>query len=123
MSKKERLLRIVGLILILRDELEENEIHNDWCEEATGYIELLFNFDSKENILIKKQFEDVFFHIDRIIRTVDKPSNLIGELFLILKKDMKITKVTHPIFIATQKIKNTYDVGVVKLLDSKIRLV
>ena len=119
MSKKERLLRIAGLIIILRDELEEVERYPEWVLVANDYLDML----TGKNEEVNKEYNVLFHHIDSVIREVDTPFNLINELFKVLKNDLDRCKVTHPIKKATDNVGIMYDVKTVKLLDSKIRLV
>ena len=123
MSKKERLLRIAGLIIILRDELEEQGKHSEWCEVATNYIEGLCSVNPDEQQEVNQQFEQVYTHIDNCINEVFKPCDVIGELFCILRKDMKQLGITHAILEASDVVWDAADVSKIKLLDSKIRLV
>jgi hypothetical protein len=122
-SKKERLLRAAGLIIILRDELEELDKYNSWIEVANKYLDELIKNDDESN----KQYERIFTHIHRCISTVESPDNLINELIFILEKDMRRTKMTTEVakelYAETLAIKSIANVSKVKLLDSKIRLV
>ena len=119
MSKKERLLRIAGLIIILRDELEEVERFPEWVLVANDYLDMLTGKSEEVN----QEYNVLFHHIDSVIREVNTPFNLLEDLFKILQKDLERCKVTHPIKEATDDVVIVYDVAKVKLLDSKIRLV
>jgi hypothetical protein len=119
MSKKERLLRIAGLIIILRDELEDVERLPEWVQVANDYLDML----TGKNEEVNEEYNLLFHHIDSVICEVDTPFNLIDDLFKILQNDMKRCKVTHPIKKTTEEVFFCYDVKMVKLLDSKIRLV
>ena len=122
-SKNERLLRASGLIIILRDELEEIDKHNDWVEVANKYLDTLTGYKDDSN----NQYERVYQHIHNCIRFVGSPANLINELIFILEKDMRRTKMTtklaKELYTETLAIKSSADVDKVKLLDSKIRLI
>ena len=72
---------------------------------------------------VNEQFEQVYRHIDNCINEVFKPCEVIGELFCILRKDMKQLGITHAIREASDVVWDAADVGKVKLLDSKIKLV
>ena len=119
MSKKERQLRLAGLIIILRDELEEVDRIFEWVDVANDYLDMLTSKSEEVN----KEYNVLFHHIDSVINEVDKPCNLINELFKILQNDLDRCKVTHPIKEATDDVVVVYDVKMVKLLDSKIRMV
>jgi hypothetical protein len=114
MNKKERLLRASALILIVRDEWEEQELHPEWCEAATTYIDELAIDE-----VIKQQYENYFSFVDGLIRTVADPGEVANELFVVLRKDLNQSKVTNKIIHATNAVKvEGYDVGKVKLIDS-----
>jgi hypothetical protein len=114
MNKQERLLRSAGLILIVRDEWEEQELHPEWCEAANTYIDELAIDD-----VLKQQYENYFSFVDGLVRTVAKPSEVANELFVILRKDLNQVKVTNKIIHATNAVEiEGYDVGKVKLIDS-----
>lgn len=119
MSKNERLLRIAGLIIILRDELEELGRLPEWVQVANDYLEML----TAKNEEVNEEYNVLFHHIDSVIREVDEPFNLINELFKILQNDLKRTKITHGIKQFTEDVVINPDIKNVKLLDSKIRLV
>jgi len=119
MSKNERLLRIAGLIIILRDELEEVGRLPEWVLVANDYLDML----TAKNEAINQEYNVLFNHIDSVIREVDEPFNLIDELFKILQNDLNRCKMTHPIKEAIQKVSFSVDIQKVKLLDSKIRLI
>lgn len=119
MSKKERLLRIAGIMIILRDELEELGQQAKWVEQADLYLEML-TAKSEE---VNKEFNDLFWHLDSVIRDVDEPNKLIGELFKILKKDLIRVGVQHEINQHSQGVLFAFDPKKVKILDSKLRLV
>ena len=122
-SKNERLLRASGLIIILRDELEEIDQHHSWVEVANKYLETLTGYKDDSN----NQYERVYRHIHNCISFVGSPANLINELIFVLEKDMKqskmTTKLAKELYAQTLAIKSSADVSKVKLLDSKIRLV
>ena len=122
-SKNERLLRASGLIIILRDELEEIDQHHSWVEVANKYLETLTGYKDDSN----NQYERVYQHIHNCISFVGSPANLINELIFVLEKDMKqskmTTKLAKELYAETVAIKSSADVDKVKLLDSKIRLV
>ena len=118
MSKKERLLRIAALILLLRDEFEDAEINPEWCNVANAYLEALAIDDE-----VNEQFSDLFIAVNNMVKEVAEPWKLTGELFKILQKDLKAVSVSHDINAVTQGLKLKFDVKMVKLLDSKIRLV
>lgn len=119
MSRDERLLRIAGLIIILRDELEELGRLPEWVDVANDYLDVLTGKDDEVN----EEYNVLFHHIDSVIREVDEPFNLLFELMFILKKDLKRCKIKHEINETTQKVSFPVDVKKVKILDSKIRLV
>ena len=123
MSTKERLLRASGLIIILRDELEEADKHHSWVEVANKYLDTLTGYKDDSN----NQYERVYKHIHNCISVVGSPTELINELIFILEKDMRQTKMTtklaKELYTETFAIKSSADVNKVKLLDSKIRLV
>jgi hypothetical protein len=114
MNKNERLLRASALILIVRDEWEEQELHPEWCEAADTYIDGLAIDE-----IIKQQYENYFSFVDGLVRTVAEPGEVANELFVILRKDLNQVKVTNKIIHATNVVKlEGYDVGKVKLIDS-----
>lgn len=119
MSKKERLLRIAGIMIILRDELEELSQQPQWVKQADLYLEML-TAKSEE---VNKEFNDLFWHLDSVVREVDEPNKLIGELFKILQKDLNRVGVQHEINEHSQSVLFAFDPNKVKLLDSKLRLV
>lgn len=123
LSKNERLLRASGLIIILRDELEEADNHHNWIEAANKYLETLTGYKDESN----NQYERVYQHIHNCISFVGSPVNLINELIFVLEKDMRRTKMTtklaKELYDETLSIKQGADIGKVKLLDSKIRLI
>lgn len=115
MTKNERLLRAAALILIVRDEFEDLDVHEKWCKEATKYIDLLTGKDE----IVNEQYNNYFSRVDQKIRKVIEPSEVANELFVILRKDLNTTKITHSIIHATNKVElSDYDVQKVKLLDS-----
>ncbi len=122
-SKNERLLRASGLIIILRDELEEVDKHHSWLNVANNYLETLTGYKDDSN----DQYERVYQHIHNCISFVGSPANLINELIFILEKDMRRTKmktkIAKELYDETLAIRSRADIGKVKLLDSKIRLV
>lgn len=119
MTKKERLLRAVGLILIIRDELEEIDAHNEWVQSANKYLEELADGGDELN----QQFEQLFKYLDAGIQTVDEPVNVINELICILRRDLRRLNVNRPIASATENLElKSYDTSKVKLLDSKLTL-
>ena len=123
MSTKERMLRAAGLIIILRDELEELNQHHDWLEIANKYLDVLTNYEDGSN----EQYEKVFLHVHNCIEKEGSPDELINELIFILEKDLKVLEMTKPVakklYDETLRIKTTANIKKVKLLDSKIRLV
>ena len=123
MSTKERMLRVAGLIIILRDELEELNQHHDWLEIANKYLDVLTSYEDGSN----EQYEKVFLHIHKRIETEGSTNELINELIFILEKDLKVLGMTKPLtkklYAETLRIKTTANIKKVKLLDSKIRLV
>lgn len=122
MSIKERLLRAVGLIIILRDELEELDQHHSWLEIANKYLDNLTSYEDESN----EQYEMIYLHIHKCINTEGTPSDLINELIFILEKDMRISKLTTKIakelYSETLAIKNNADIKKIKILDSKINI-
>ena len=122
-SKNERLLRAAGLIIILRDELEEADKHHSWIDAANKYLDELIQDDAESN----EQYERIFTHIHNCISAVGSPANLINELIFILEKDIRMSKMTtklvKELYAETFMIRKIADVNKVKLLDSKIRLV
>lgn len=122
MSIKERLFRAVGLIIILRDELEELNQHHSWLEIANKYLDNLTSYENESN----EQYEMVYLHIHKCINTEGDPSDLINELIYILEKDMRVSKLTTKIakelYSETLAIKNNADIKKVKILDSKIKI-
>ena len=123
MSTKERMLRAAGLIIILRDELEELNKHHDWVYVANKYLDVLTNYDDGSN----EQYEKVFLHIHNCIEEEGSPDELVNELIFVLEKDLKVLNMTKPLaqrlYAETLAIKSSANMTKVKLLDSKIRLV
>jgi len=118
MSKNERLLRISGLIIILRDEFEEINKHPEWCKVANRYLDVLTN----KNAEVNEEYNQLFWHLDSVIRDVDEPAEITGELMKILQKDLDQCEIHHEINAASQKILVKFDVQKVKLLDSKLTI-
>ena len=122
-SKKERLLRASGLIIILRDEIEELDQHHNWLKLANKYLDTLTGYKDESN----GQYEEIYTHIHNCIWSIGNPMDLIKELIFILEKDMRLSKLTvklaKELYSETLKIKKSANIDKVKLLDSKIRLI
>ena len=120
MSTKERMLRAAGLVIILRDELEELNQHPEWCEVANKYLDVLTKYDDGSN----EQYEKVFLHIHNCIEKEGSPDELVNELIYVLAKDLKVLNMTKPLakklYAETLAIKSSANITKVKLLDSKI---
>lgn len=121
LSKKQRLLRVASIIIILRDELEELEQHPEWVQVANEYIELLTSHENEE---VNDQYWRLFTHIDKQIREYFQPSEVINELFKVLQKDFRTlgAMFNSPIKKATEAVEvREYDIWKLKIIDSVSR--
>jgi len=128
MKKQERLLRIAGLLIIIRDELEEQEYKHRKKQIVNRFIKCANN---KLNELsnggqdVNKEFEMVYTHLHKSIELINlNISEVINELVKLLEIDLNFVRFSGELKNACRSLTNlvTIDLNIVEQLNNKLRL-
>lgn len=128
MNKKERLLRIAGLLIIIRDELEEQEFKQRKKQIVNRFIKCANN---KLNELsnggqdVNKEYELVYTHLHKSIELINLDvSEVINELIKLLEIDLNFVRFSGALKSACRSITNLVSVNlnIVEKLDKTLRL-
>jgi hypothetical protein len=128
MKKQERLLRIAGLLIIIRDELEEQDFKHRKKQIVNRFIKCANN---KLNELsnggqdVNKEFELVYTHLHKSIEQLGlNISKVINELVKLLEIDLNFVRFSGELKNACRSLTNlvTIDLNIVEQLDNKLRL-
>ena len=128
MNKKERLLRIAGLLIIIRDELEEQEFKQRKKQIVNRFIKCANN---KLNELsnggqdVNKEYELVYTHLHKSIELINLDvSEVINELVKLLEIDLNFVRFSGALKSACRSLTNMVNVNlnIVEELNNKLRL-
>ena len=128
MKKQERLLRIAGLLIIIRDELEEQEFKHRKKQIVNRFIKCA---NAKLNELsnggqdVNKEYELVYTHLHKSIELINLDvSEVINELVKLLEIDLNFVRFSGALKSACRSLTNMVNVNlnIVEELNNKLRL-